>query len=328
MKTAPCMWILFVLIAGAGGARPGATAGPGTAEATSAQVFRSAVELVALNVVVTDDRLRFVPNLQNRDFVVLEDGVPQDISFFADGQVPLDLIILIDTSSSMSATRAMAHKAATGFLQVLRPEDRGAVVGFNHGVSVLQDLSNDVPALQAAVGLAGTNGTTSLYTAVYIALKQFGRPALQANQVRRQAIVALTDGEENTSGLAFDDLLGEARSRGVAVYAIMLQCESLAERERIEGRLMPSRRAMKELARETGALAYFPKRGTDLQGVYATIAAELTSQYSMAYVPRNAGHGSALRQIAIRVASRPGLRTRARTAYLSSGPALRLAALR
>jgi VWFA-related protein len=202
------------------------------------------------------------------------------------------------------------------------------VVGFNHGVTVLQDLSNDVPALQAAVGRAGANGSTSLYTAVYIALRQFGRPAVQANQVRRQAIVALTDGEENTSGLAFEDLLDEARSRGVAVYAIMLQSESLGERERIEGRLMPTRRAMKELARETGALAYFPKRAIDLLGVYETIAAELTSQYSMAYVPQAAGHDSALRQIAIRVATRPGLRTRARTAYLSGGRALRLVSQR
>ena len=323
MKPGPRLWILIVLIAGAASARPSATAGLGADAATSAQVFRSAVELVALNVVVTDDRQRFVPNLQNRDFVVLEDGVPQNISFFADGQIPLDLIILIDTSSSMSATQALAHKAAAGFLQILRPEDRGAVVGFNHGVTVLQDLSNDVPALQAAVGLAGTNGSTSLYTAVYITLRQFGRPAVQATQVRRQAIVALTDGEENTSGLAFEDLLDEARSRGVAVYAIMLQSESLGEREQIEGRLMPTRRAMKELARETGALAYFPKRAIDLLGVYETIAAELTSQYSMAYVPQAARHDSALRQIAVRVATRPGLRTRARTAYLSGSRALR-----
>ena len=201
MKKALSSWILVAALASAAGIGTNA-AGP-----ANDRVFRSSVELVALNVIVTDARQHFVRNLQERDFVVLEDGVQQDISFFAGGQLPLDLILLIDTSSSMGITRPIVQKAASGFLRVLRPEDRGAVLGFTRGVRVLQDLTNDVPALRGAVARAGAYGETSLYTALFITLRQFGKPVQHANQARRQAIVVMTDGEENTSGISYEDLL-------------------------------------------------------------------------------------------------------------------------
>ncbi|MEK6631314.1 MAG: VWA domain-containing protein [Acidobacteriota bacterium] len=322
MKKALSSWILVAALASAAGIGTNA-AGP-----ANDRVFRSSVELVALNVIVTDARQHFVRNLQERDFVVLEDGVQQDISFFAGGQLPLDLILLIDTSSSMGITRPIVQKAASGFLRVLRPEDRGAVLGFTRGVRVLQDLTNDVPALRGAVARAGAYGETSLYTALFITLRQFGKPVQHANQARRQAIVVLTDGEENTSGISYDDLLDEARCHGVAIYAIMLQSDELQQREQIEGRLRPARRAMKELARETGALAYFPKVAAELSGVYETIAAELTNQYSIAYTPRAATRNRALRQVSIRVSSQPALLTRTRINYVSSGPSLKMALVR
>jgi hypothetical protein len=85
---------------------------------------------------------------------------------------------------------------------------------------------------------------------------------------------------------------------------------------------------MKELARETGALAYFPKVAAELSGVYETIAAELTNQYSIAYTPRAATRNRALRQVSIRVSSQPALLTRTRINYVSSGPSLKMASLR
>ena len=294
----------------------------------SEKVFRSSVELVALNVVVTDARQQYVRDLREHDFVILEDGVRQPISFFAAGQVPLDLVLLIDTSSSMGPLRPTVQRAASGFLGVLKAEDRCAVVGFNQTVTVLQDLTGDRQALADAIRRAGASGDTSLYTAIYVALRQFGQPARQAGDVRRQAIVVLTDGEENASGLGFDALQEEALSRGVAIYAIMLQTASLLQHERVAGRLTPTRAAVKQLALESGAAAYFPRLASELGDTYARIAAELTNQYSIAYLPTTAGVDRTPHRIAIRIAAQPGLRARTRTHYLPSGATLKMAAAR
>lgn len=315
--------IVLVLAAGAGTGllATGRTDAPGQAR------FHSRVDLVALNVVVTDAQRQFVPNLGQSDFVVLEDGVPQAITFFAGGQVPLDVVLLIDTSSSMRPVHPLVHRAANGFLRALRPGDRGAVLGFDRTVHVLQDLTEDRGALRANAARAGASGDTALYDALYVTLRQYGQPARQTEEVRRQAIVVITDGEENTSSMTYEELLSEARSRGVAIYAIVMQSALLRQREQRAGRSTPTRWAMQELSRETGALAYFPDRATDLGGVYETIAGELANEYSIAYAPRQEPGLRALRSVAVRVASQPALMTRTRTSYLADGPALRMASL-
>jgi Ca-activated chloride channel homolog len=302
-----------LLVAGVmiAGSTPGAASRP-----TDDSVFRGGVELVALNVIVTDPSRRFVSDLQEHDFEVLEDGVPQPIAFFARGQVPLDVVLLIDTSSSMGTLRPTVQRAARGFLKVLKPGDRGAVVGFSQRLALLQDLTGDVESLESAVRRAGALGETALYSSLYVALREFGGPARQTTEVRRKAIVLLTDGEENQSSLEFDVLEAEAQSRGVAVYAIMLQQDSLRESERIAGRLTPARDAIRRLAVETGALAYFPDRAEQLAGVYERIAAELSNQYSLAYLPKADGGDRRVRRVAVRVASRPALTARSRTSYL------------
>ena len=318
-------WIVVSCFAGLVAAGPPLAAVPAPAGET---VFRSGVELVALNVIVTDTSQRFVSNLLEHDFEVLEDGTPQPILFFASGQVPLDLVLLIDTSASMGILRPTVQRAARDFLGVLRPEDRGAVAGFNERVTVLQDLTSDTAALDGAVRRAGASGDTALYTSLYVALRRFGRPARQASEVRRQAIVVVTDGGENTSGLGFEALEDEARRCGVAVYAIMLQTGDLRARERLDGRLSPARAAIRQLAVETGALAHFPASVAEIPGISRAISAELKNQYSIAYQPIRTGRDRVLRHVAVRVASRPALRARTRTNYLPSGAVLQLAGLR
>jgi len=316
---------IVCLFACAGLTAPVLAAGP---RAAADSIFRSGVELVALNVVVTDPRQQFVRDLTERDFEVLEDGVTQPISFFASGTVPLDVVLLIDTSSSMGSLRPIVQRAARDFLRVLGPDDRAAVVGFSRLVTVLQDLTGDVAALDAAVRRTGASGDTSLYTALYVTLREFGRPVRQATEVRRQAIVLLTDGEENTSAIGIDALEAEARSRGVALYAVMLQQGFVRERERIEGRLTGARAAIRALAVETGAQAFFPDRPEQLPALYARIAAELSNQYSVAYLPHRAGQAHALRRVSVRVATHPALKARTRTGYLPAAASLQAAGTR
>lgn len=283
------------------------------------KIFRSGVELVTLNVVVTDPRRRFVSDLEPRDFQVLEDGRPQEIAFFSGSSVPLDLVIVIDTSSSMSVMRPAVRQAATGFLRVLRPEDRAAVIGFSERVSVLQDMTHDVALVATAIAQTGASGSTALYSSLYVVLREFGRPARRADEVRRQAIVVLTDGEENRSALEFDTLLHEARGRGVAVYAIMMQTDAVIESEQRAGRLSPARAGIRQIATETGAMAYFPNDIRELAPIYRTIAEDLAHQYAIAYQPATSGGDENPRRVSVRLVSKPTLRARTRTHYVAGG---------
>lgn len=283
-------------------------------------VFRSSSALVALNVTVQDKNARFVAGLQPGDFAVYEDGVKQQVQFFESSAVPVDLIVLIDTSSSMSDKVAAVHDAASGFLRTMRDGDRGAVVAFANTVSVLQPLTSDRTLLEQAVRGTGARGSTSLNNAVYIALKEFGQPAHAAAAVRRQAIVVLSDGADTSSLVSFDDVLDLARQSGVNIYPLALQSMPPGAAPQRVG-LSESDRSMKQLARETGGTAFFPDAG-QLKAVYTGIAAELASQYSIGYVPLNGRSDGRFRHVAVQVVTRPDLRSRTRQGYTADGIAV------
>lgn len=293
------------------------SAGP---QAPSA-VFRSGANIVALNVTVVDPNKQFVSGLTVDDFAVYEDGVQQQVRFFESKDVPMDLIVLIDTSSSMLDKMDVVHEAAVGFLKGLRASDRGAVVAFNDGVNVLQELTGDRQALESAVRSTAAKGATSLHNALYVALKQFGRSARDVGEVRRQAIAVLSDGEDTSSLISFDDVLGLARKSGVTIYTIALQSRSAAARLASTGQrryFSEAEYSMKTLALETGAQAFFPLDVTELKGIYASISLELASQYSIAYAPANPRADGRYRRIVVRVAARPELRLRTRTGYTAN----------
>ncbi len=277
--------------------------------------FKSSTSLVALNVSVTDTNKQYASGLGRDDFEVYEDGVKQDVEFFAATEVPLDLILLIDGSSSMNDKVSFVHRAANGFIATMRREDRAAIVSFADGVRVLQPLTADRAKVAQAIDQTGAKGATALHNAIYVALKEFGRPATAAGEVRRQAIAVLSDGEDTSSVLTFDDVLDMAKRSGVSIYTIGL-------RETQGGRETAGRRyfsqadfAMKQLAVETGATPFFPARAEELKDVYAAIATELASQYSIGYIPQNVRTDGKYRRVVVRVANRPELKSRTRTGY-------------
>jgi Ca-activated chloride channel family protein len=281
--------------------------------------FHSAASLVSLNVTVTDGG-KFVSGLQLSDFVIYEDGVKQDVQFFESSAVPVDLIVLIDTSSSMSDRMDVVHEAATGFLNTLRPVDRGAVVTFADAVDVRQPLTSDRAQLAAAIRGTRAHGSTALYNAVYIALKQFGQTASGSAQVRRQAIVVLSDGEDTSSLIGLQDVMAVARRTGVNIYTVSLQSKqpSVHLAGPAGRRFDSAEDAMKTMARETGALAFFPD-AAQLNRVYTTIAAEVANQYSIGYVPANVHTDGGFRHVIVQIITRPGLYPRTRTGYTADG---------
>lgn len=277
-------------------------------------VFRSSSAVVALNVTVQDKTARYVSGLQPCDFAVYEDGVKQEVRFFESSAVPIDLIVLIDTSSSMREKIAVVHDAASAFLTTLRDVDRGAVVSFADSVSILQPLTSDRDALQRAVRSTVAQGKTALNTAVYVALKQFGQRARPSEAVRRQAIVLLSDGADTASPMALEDVLRVARSTGVSVYSVSLQAEGSERTARI--RHEESDRAMRNLARETGGMSFFP-RPAELKSVYRSIATELASQYSIGYVPVDERPDGRFRRVVVQVLTGTALRSRTRPGYVA-----------
>lgn len=292
---------------------------PEPAQTSAAQpVFRSGASVVALNVTVTDGK-RFVGGLRSEDFAVFEDNVPQRVQFFEAKDVPLDLILLLDTSASMADKMEVVHEAAVGFLRTLRDGDRGAVVAFSDSVNVLQTLTADRALLDAAVKRTGARGGTALNNAIYVALNHFGRRASQGTDLRRQAIAVLSDGADTSSLISIEDVLALARKTDVNIYTIALQSKygDAHRSERPRRFLTTADYSMKTLAQETGAQAFFPEYLTDLRGIYSAIAEELSNQYSIGYTPTNARTDGLFRRIVVRVTGRPDLRPRSRAGYMA-----------
>ncbi len=293
--------------------------------AETGATFRTGTEIVVLNVTVTDKEGRYIRGLSKNDFAVFEDGVAQEVSFFAASDVPLDLAILLDTSASMGEKMPLVHEAAVGFAHTLRPIDRAAIVGFDNQVQMLTSFTNDVPALEKAIRRTRAHGGTSLYTALYIALEEFRKDAKerQNNEVRRPAIVVLTDGEDTASLVSFDDVMDAAKRAGVSIYPISITSKYEAKKLEASGDRRFFNQAdygLKALAQETGARAFFPLDIKELDGVYGQIAEELSLQYSLGYAPRNTRQDGSFRKIAVQVLSRPDARPRTRSGYFAAHP--------
>jgi Ca-activated chloride channel homolog len=293
--------------------------GPPGADGTSRSTFRSGVDVVALNVTVLDPQARLLANLGREQFAIFEDGVRQDITYFETSEVPLDLALLIDASVSMEPKLAFVQQAAAGFVDALRAGDRAAVFSFNSYVRPLQAFTTDRDAVRQAIRSTTASGGTALYNALYVGLRAFEKAAGDG-QVRRRAIVVLTDGEDTASVLTFDDLMAEAKKAGVSIYTIGLHADSPAvyAAQQAKGYFSTADFALKQLARETGAKAFFPTAAKSLGEAYAEIGRELASQYAIGYVSHNPMRNGAFRRVVVRVSDAPGAQPRTRTGYLAA----------
>ncbi len=176
-----------------------------------------------MNVTVTDATNRYITDLTEKDFEIFEDGVKQELTLFNRTNLPVALSLLIDTSSSMEDRMSTAQDAAIGFVRKLRPTDMGEVIGFDSRAEVLQKFTNNPAELEQAIRKTVAGGSTSLNNALYISLKGLKKiPVRQEEEIRRQAIVLLSDGEDTSSLVSFDDVLDLARRSETAIYAIGL----------------------------------------------------------------------------------------------------------
>ena len=260
--------------------------------------FRAGVDVVSLNVTVSDLDGRFVTNLDQSAFLVYEDGVEQDVTFFTKTQLPIALALLIDTSASMDERMTTAQEAAIGFSQRLRPEDLAEIVDFDSRVDILQGFTNDAEQLERAIQRTSAGGSTSLYNAMYIALRDLAKAPLREADVRREAIVVLSDGEDTSSLVTFEEVLEQAKRSETAIYSIGLKSdESRSRRGFSEADFV-----LRQLAQETGGRAFFPETVDELTTIYQQISDELSSQYSIGYISANPTRNGQWRRIVVDVA--------------------------
>jgi Ca-activated chloride channel family protein len=274
-------------------------------------VFRAGVEVVSLNVTVTDSQGRYVTDLEEADFSVFEDGAKQELTFFNKNNLPIALSLLLDSSASMEQRMENAQDAAIGFARTIRENDLAQVVDFDSRVEIKLGFTNRVQDLEAAIRSTSAGGSTALHNAVYISLKELAKvKAKNPEEVRRQAIVVLSDGEDTSSLVSFEEVLDLAKRSETAIYTIGLQPrETSALRGFREAEFV-----LRQLAQETGGRAFFAQRIEDLKGVYQQIADELSSQYSMGYASKNPRRDGAFRRLVVQT-SRPNTTARTKRGY-------------
>ena len=281
------------------------------AVAAQQPAFRSGVDLVSLNVTVMEST-HYITDLEEKDFNVFEDGVKQDVTFFNKGNLPIALALLLDTSASMDTKLPTAQEAAIGFAKRLRSQDLAEVIDFDNRVSVLQQFTSSSQELETAIRRTSAGGSTSLYNAVYIALKDLKKVvAKNSDEIRRQAIIVLSDGEDTSSLLPFEEVLDLAKRSETAIYSVGLRDNELGGGSRT---FKEAEFVLRQFAQQTGGRSFFPNQLADLNGVYGQISDELSSQYTVGYTSKNPKRDGAWRRVIVRV-GRPGVAARTKQGY-------------
>ncbi|HXH05431.1 MAG TPA: VWA domain-containing protein [Vicinamibacterales bacterium] len=290
----------------------------------AAQVYRSGVDLVRLNVVVTDSK-GFVRGLGPADFEVLEDGQPQRIELFVAGRPepgaasaaggtgaagsselgPLRLGLLFDASESMREDITFARTAAVKFMNALPEAADVTFVDFDTEVRLARYGPADFPRLVERIRSRKAGGWTALYDAVGVYLH--GASELEGDKV----FVLYTDGGDTRSATDYGELLELLKASDITMYAIgLLEHQSSFART-------DQRMRLQQMAAATGGLAFFPLGPKQLDDMYARIVEEIRSRYTLGYVSTNRRTDGAWRRVEVRV-TRPGLkgvRVRTRPGY-------------
>jgi Ca-activated chloride channel family protein len=267
--------------------------------------FQVESDVVSVTAVVYDKAGRFIRGLGKADVQVLEDGVPQEVSFFSEvkgERIPLSVVLVLDGSGSMQKTMPFLREAATTFIHKLEDADKALVVQFNQSVKGSVEFTSDIERLDDFVDAMEAWGGTSLYDAIQYSLNRV------KDQTGRKAVVVFTDGADTTSTTKEQEVIDYARSVEATVYCVGIRGES--------GLMARSPRGfLRRIASETGGAFFFPERIGELIKVFAGISDELHNHYALAYIPKRPLDGS-WRAIQVRV-NRADAEVRVRKGYFA-----------
>ena len=263
-----------------------------------------------------------LPKLEQKDFVVLEDGAPQEISFFAAADAPFDLVLLLDLSASNSKKLKMIRKSAKRFVEATRPTDRVAIVSFTDQPALYSSFTLDRTKLKKSIdeiddAYGGTNFWDSLNWVVKVLVPQ--------GSGRRNAVVVMTDGVDNAlpgvygdgSRTDFNTLLENIRNSETIVFPIYL------DNEEEDVKKFHTPRAAYAIAKEQlnmisvacGTPLYRVAQLADLDKVYAQVVHDLSTVYSIGYRPSNKALDGKWRSVEVRIVQHPDLLARTKRGY-------------
>jgi VWFA-related protein len=288
------------------------------------ETIRIDSDLVDLKVSV----LGFAPNapaplLEQRDFVVLENGVPQEISFFAAADAPFDLVLLLDLSGSNSKNLKMIRNSAKRFVEAARDVDRIALVSFTDQPALYSPFSLDRRKLKKSIDqMDEAIGGTNFWDSLDYVLKDLVR---QENGSRRSAVVVMTDGIDNAlpdvpgpgSQLPFERLLENIRNSESIIFPIYLDTEE----ENVKRYHVPraayaqAREQLGQIASTCGTTLYRAAKLKDLDAVYGQVVRDLTTVYSIGYRPSNKSLDGKWRSVEVQLLNRPELFARTKRGY-------------
>lgn len=285
----------------------GALPAAGQEQESDVPVFRAGTELVDLYVTATDRNGRLVPDLRQEEFVVIDEGQVQEIILFENEVRPVSVVIMLDTSASMTPSLDLLMAGAEQFILRMLPDDRARVGAFNDKIQILPEegFTGDRDALIRELDRLQFGNPTRLYDAIAASIE-----ALRGLDGRKVVLV-FTDGEDTQREIGWRDVLEMARLDEVMIYTIGLESDYFNGVRRVRSR--PDRR-LRTFAEETGG-GYFELQDTDDLGpTFTRVAQELHSQYVLGFVPPT--RDGRVHEIDVRV-NRRGTTARARTSYIA-----------
>jgi Ca-activated chloride channel homolog len=273
------------------------------------------VNLVVLHTTVLDDRGRFADGLKEENFRVLEDKVEQKLSVFKREDIPVSMGLVIDNSGSMRDKRPRVNAAALTLVEASNPQDEAFVVNFNDDfyLDLDKDFSNSIPELKEALERIDSRGSTALYDAIIGSLDHVKKGAKD-----KKVLLVVTDGEDNTSHNSLEKTIREIQKTDTVIYTIgLLSEESKKNAKR-------AKRALDEIAKASGGLAFFPENVADVKDICENVAHDIRNQYTLAYYPTNTKRDGTFRSVQVDVIPPRGrgkLSARTRNGYYAPGGA-------
>jgi VWFA-related protein len=252
------------------------------------------VDVVQVTATVTD-RGHYVKNLPQSAFHVWEDGRPQTISHFQAHDVPLDLVVALDISGSLTPALPKLKQAAKDFVGAVSSKDRVSVLGFNDSIFTLARGATDPAARVQGIDQLAAWGATAMYDVIITAVDTLGQGS------GRKALIVFTDGEDEGSHASLDDVRQRLQTSDVTLYMIA------------QGRgtsLEPLKKVMRTLSEPTGGRALFTDKIEQLHETFAELLDELSNQYLLGYAPTNTTRDNTLRHIKVQVDGYSGVRAR------------------
>src|ERR1700676_3442906 len=293
------------------------------------------VNLVDVLFTVLNHRNKLVPDLDQKDFKVLDDNSPQDIRYFSkQSDLPLRIGMLMDTSNSIRDRLKFEQDAANNFLySVLRHgKDEAFLMTFDDEPQILQGFTSDNGLLRDQILKTRSGGATAIYDAIYAAcekeLSHPPRPPGDQPDVARRVMILISDGEDNLSTHTRADAIEMAQKTSVVIYTISTSTQwvtlddpSKSQNPNRKYHLTPGDQILQSLADETGGRSFYPYHVDDLDQSFQDIGDELRSQYSLAYNPSNHSFDGRYHKIKIELPEHKGYQVRARRGYYARVPA-------